>query len=94
MKSKKKVETFGLDLDLLWRNAEMSGRVLSRFVGSGVGTALRSLGIVTASDLREIDAVLERLERRVTKLETRKRSGRGKRTAAPSIERRAAVHFE
>lgn len=83
-----------LDLDVLWRNAEWSARVLSGLVGDGMGAALRGLGFVTAADLKEIDRTLARLEERMRKLETRRRSTRAKRQAIPAADHRTSARFE
>ena len=85
MKKRSPKSSSPIDLETLWKNAEWSGRVLSEFVGSGLGAALRSVGLVTAADLAQIDRTLERLDRRLRKLEARRRGARSEpATAAPA----------
>ena len=57
----------------LRRSLWWTGETLARIAGTGIDAAVHALGLVSDDDLRAIDGSLERLERRLARLESRQR---------------------
>ena len=57
----------------LRRSLYWTGETLARVAGRGLDAAVHALGLVADEDLRGIDRSLERLERRLGRLEARQR---------------------
>lgn len=57
----------------LRRSLSWTGETLTRIADSGIEAAVHALGLASDDDLRDIDHSLERLERRLARLEARQR---------------------
>ncbi len=73
MTKERRTSPVSAGLDALRRSLSWTGETLTRIADIGIEAAVHALGLVSDEDLRDIDHSLERLERRLARLEARQR---------------------
>jgi hypothetical protein len=73
MTKERRTSPVSAGFDALRRSLSWTGETLTRIADSGIEAAVHALGLVSDEDLRDIDRSLERLERRLARLEARHR---------------------
>lgn len=73
MTKERRTSPVSAGFDALRRSLSWTGETLAKIADSGIEAAVHALGLVSDEDLRDIDHSLERLERRLARLEARQR---------------------
>ena len=73
MTKERRTSPVSAGFDALRRSLSWTGETLTRIADSGIEAAVHALGLASDYDLRDIDHSLERLERRLVRLEARQR---------------------